>query len=148
MLGEKMSYTFTENDIKKVNELLDCQPLATGNSWSWNISNEKNKQSLVLTINNNVQLGDEDTGSLISVQTLYGYYELHNCKGFLIFEPGEVIFINESGGLVSSLIIGKECTCSMYSDIRREILTADYATLDPVVLLSAMQLSLAEDLLS
>jgi len=81
------------------------------------------------------------------VQTHHGYYELHDISGYLVFEPDEIIFVQAEKNTVSSIIIGKLCTCSMYSNIRREILKADFSTLDNAVLLSAMQLSLAESIL-
>jgi hypothetical protein len=64
----------------------------------------------------------------------------------MIFEPEEVIFINQKDDLLSSLIIGKNCTCSLFSNINRHILNADFNTLDPSVLLAAMQLSLTESI--
>jgi hypothetical protein len=65
----------------------------------------------------------------------------------MIFEPDEVIFIQATSDKVSSLIIGKNCSCSMYANISRDVLGADFAELDPAVLLSAMQLSLTESIL-
>jgi hypothetical protein len=100
-----------------------------------------------LTIYNNVELGKNKKGTLLSVQTHHGYYELHDCQSFLVFEPDEVIFINANDTFVSSLIIGGRCTCSMYTNISRDILNSDFSKLDPAVLLSAMQLSLTESIL-
>jgi hypothetical protein len=55
-----------------------------------------------------------------------------------------VIFLQNTESKVSSLIIGKNSSCSLFSNISRDILGADFSELDPAVLLSAMQLSLTE----
>jgi hypothetical protein len=62
----------------------------------------------------------------------------------MFFEPDEIIFIAHDNEFMSSLIIGKQCTCSLYSNISVKILKSDFADLHPAVLLSAMQLSIAE----
>ena len=142
-----MSYNFRDNDIKEISSVLDSKPEQLENQWSWKLSNDRTKQSLVFSIFNQVNLGKGKKGSLISVQTHHGYYELHDCIGFLTFEPDEVIFISSKKDAVSSMIIGKQCTCSMYSNISRDILKADFSSLDPAVLLSAMQLSITEEIL-
>ena len=139
-----MAYNFTSADIENISKIIDVQPNDSGGSWSWKIVNEKSKQSLLFSIYNEINLGDGEIGSLVSVQTHQGYYELHDCSAFLLFEPDEVIFINATDKFVSCLVIGKGCTCSIFSNIRRELINSDFSTLDPAVLLSAMQLSITE----
>ena len=143
-----MSYIFSKEDINKITEALGKKPQEFEGSWSWSLSNEETKQQLVFTIYNDVNIGKNKKGTLISVQTQHGYFELHACTAYMIFEPDEVIFIQATPELVSSLIIGRQSSCSMYTNIDREILNADFAKLDAPVLLSAMQLSLAEELLT
>lgn len=143
-----MAYIFTNDDINSISNILQLESKPYQNAWSWQLKNNENNQSLLFTIYNNVELGSEHFGSLISVQTQHGYYELHDCSCFMIFEPDEIIFINDSSERVSCLIIGKNCTCSMYSNIDKKILNADFSALDPAVLLSAMQLSITEAVLS
>ena len=142
-----MGFQFSDKDIENISEILGAKPEYIENAWAWRLLNKETKQSLVFTLYNNVMLGKEYKGPLVSVQTHHGYYELHDCTGFLVFEPDEIIFVQAKDDSVSSLIIGKQCSCSMYTNIRREILNADFSTLDPAVLLSAMQLSLTETVL-
>ena len=142
-----MNFVFSNKDIENIAKVLGSKPEKIAESWSWHLHNPKTKQSLVFTICNKVNLGKKYKGAVISVQTHHGYYELHDCSAFLIFEPGEVIFTNANKKKVTCLIVGKQCTCSMFSNIRREILSADFSTLDPAILLSAMQLSLTESIL-
>ena len=142
-----MSYKFTQEDISNISKIFGEINQPTENNWIWQIKNIETQQQLVVSLYNEVQLGEDTKGSLLSVQTLHGYFEIHNCIGYLVFEPDEVIFINSNDDVVSCMIVGRQGTCSMYSNIRRELLHADFTTLDPAVLLSAMQLSLTEGLI-
>lgn len=142
-----MNKLFDKSDIKKISEVLNSEPDDFGNAYSWKLTNKDNSKPMVITLYTDAKIGNELKGSLISVQTRHGYYELHGITNYLVFEPDEIIFINANSELLSCLIIGKECTCSLYSNIRREILNADFSELDSAVLLSAMQLSITENLL-
>lgn len=142
-----MGYEFTQADIDEISKILDSKAKAFDGGWSWVLKSVKNNYSLVINLYKSVKIGREHTGALVSIQTQHGYFELHDCTGYLIFEPDEIFFLQSNDKYVSSLIIGKECTCSMFSNINREIINADFSTLDPAVLLSAMQLSLTENVL-
>lgn len=142
-----MSELFQKDDIEKINEILGKSAEDLGEIYSWKLTNEENTKPMVITLYTNVGIGGDEKGALISVQTRHGYYELHGITNYLVFEPDEVIFISADSEKLSSLIIGKQCTCSLYSNIKREILNADFAELDPAVLLSAMQLSITENML-
>lgn len=138
---------FTEKDIEKVSEILNQVPKKNENSWTWSLKNNDNSKPLVFTIYTNIKITDHDFGNLISVQTQHGYYELHNISAYMFFEPDEVIFINSHLDLISCLIIGKQSTCSLYANIKRDTLNSDFIELDPAALLSAMQLSIVENIL-
>jgi hypothetical protein len=140
-------YDFKSSDIGKISEVLGSKAQIFENSSSWQIQNKQTGQALVLTIYNNIELSDEIHGSVISVQTQHGFFELHDCTGYIVFDPDEIIFVQAGGQYVSSLIIGRECTCSMYSNINRDILNSDFTELDSALLPAAMQLSLTENLL-
>jgi hypothetical protein len=123
----------------------------------FNLSNAQSRQSLALTLANDVPLGggeigtDENAdgaGALVVAQTQHGYFELHKCTAFMVFEPDEIIFLSAEGERVSGLIVGKQCTCSMFVNVHRDNLSANFAELDPRLLMSAMQLSVAEDLIT
>lgn len=140
-----MNQNFTESDIKEISRILNSAPKHFENSWQWQIKKQDNSKPLVLSIYKDAALGDDKKGVIISVQTQHGFYELHDCSGFMLFDPDEVFFIKSEGEFVSSLIVGRQCTCSLYSGIRREILNSDFSKLEPAVLLSAMQLSITEN---
>lgn len=142
-----MGFTFKKEDIDKISKILDCRCEEFPDAWSWSLKNQDTKQAVIFTIYNRVKTGRDKESNLVAVQTQHGYFELHSCTAFILFEPDEVIFINSEISKVSCLIIGKQATCSLYSNIDREILSTDFTSLDSAVLMSAMQLSLVEELL-
>jgi hypothetical protein len=142
-----MSYNFTKDDINTISNVLGGELREYDNSWTFKLNNTETSQTLVLSIHNRIQLNKNNAGSLISVQTQHGYFEMHGCMAYMEFEPDEVIFVFYNDDVLSSLIVGKHCSCSMFGNISRDILNADFAELDPAVLMAAMQLSLTESIL-
>lgn len=139
---------FSTIDIKKISSILDCEPKSIGNSTTWALTNKEIKQQLFLTVNNDVQLGGNQTGTLVSVQTQHGYFELHDCNQFITFEPEEIIFLSNGIDHVSCLVIGKSGTCSLFGKVNKGLIGTDIVKLDSAVLLAAMQLSLTESILA
>jgi len=74
---------------------------------------------------------------------------LHFCSGFVASEMlGEVTFIGEHNGHLSGIIIEKDAAFSIYSNVDNKLLTEDFTSLGPEVMLSGIALSLAEHLLT
>lgn len=143
-----MKCEFNIEDIEKISNVLNCTPEVSDNTWIWKIVNHENKQSLILTLHKNIPFDKNEIGCLVSVQTLYGYYELHNPIGYMIFEPDEVIFIQANEETISSIIVGKQSTCSVFANIKRDLINKDFKELDPAILLSVLQLSITEAILN
>lgn len=139
-----MGFSFNKEDIMTISKVLGQEPEYQENSWMWSLRNDEQDKPMIVTLHNSVSFGDEIEGSLVSVQTRHGYYELHLLTNFMIFEPDEIIFVCDKKKTISSLIIGKGNTCSLFSNIRRELLKQDFADIDPPALLSAMQISIVE----
>lgn len=142
-----MGFSFNETDIKRFNEIFGQEPELFGNSWVWSLRNDVFDKPMIISIMNDVEFGEEVFGSMVSVQTRHGYYELHNLTGFLVFEPDEIIFVCSKKKTVSCLIVGRGNTCSFYGNIRKELLLKDFADIDSSVLLSAMQLSIVQNII-
>lgn len=139
-----MSFAFTPEHIASIGTMLGIEPATMGDDSTLALSNEETRQTLTLSLHNNVQFSESDSGSLVVAHTQHGYFELHGCTGFMLFEPDEVIFYSQRAERMSFLVVGKQCTCSMFSDIVRENLSADFAEIDPRLIMSSMQLSLTE----
>lgn len=101
---------------------------------------------MAVTVYIDIEVGGKSM-SLVAVQSVHGYFELHNWTEFVVVEPDEVIFLSSDSENISSLVVSSHCSCSVYSNVSKQILTQDLTTLDPAVLLSAMQLSLVESLI-
>lgn len=143
-----MNKKFTKQDIDAISNIIGRPYQEMDTSWAWKLVNTETKQTLVFTIFNEITQGNNpELISIISVQNNQGYFELHNCTDYLLFEPDEVIFINANAEAISSLTIGNSATVSMFSNINRELLKKDFSELEAPLLLSAMQLSLADTML-
>jgi len=123
------------------------EPTVADRAWHWSIRDAASTRVLALTVSTEVDLGDGAMGTVVSAQTHQGYLELHDVTAVLTIEPDEVMFISKRGDTFSSLVVGTSCTCSLFSNIRMSLVSADFAALHPAVLMAAMQLSLAESLL-
>lgn len=84
--------------------------------------------------------------TILSAQTVHGYFELHDLSRFVPVDPDEVIFVAEEGNRISGLVVGATGTCSLFANVARATISADFATLEPALLLAAMQLGLAENI--
>jgi hypothetical protein len=149
-----MTFSFSTDDVRRIAAMLGHEPqvIPELEEYIFNLSNAQTRQSLALTLANDVPLGGDENmdaaGALVVAQTQHGYFELHNCTAFMVFEPDEIIFLSAEGEKISGLIVGKQCTCSMFTNVHRENLSANFAELDPRLLMSAMQLSVAEMVLA
>ncbi len=139
-----MNFQFQIDDIKKISETLGAEPKSGEHSWVWDIKNSQTEQKIIISLYNNVDFTDGNSGALVSVQSIHGYLELHNISRFIVFEPDEIIFIHSDDKYLSSLVVGREATSSLYSNINISLLNQDYSELEPAVLLAAMQLAIAD----
>jgi hypothetical protein len=137
----------TTNDIGTIAGVLG-QPDETGDAaWMWNLRHVESGRVLALSLTLEADCGNGERSTIVSAHTHQGYVELHGVTHCLVIEPDEVMFVAQSGTAVSSIVVGKTCTCSMYANVRVGILKQQITELDPAVMLAAMQMSLAESLL-
>lgn len=142
-----MSFHFKSDDIAKISTVLGVRAKHKGNNFRFEIENKENNRKLALEIYPDIQIG-RSTGNLISVYTSTAHLQLHFCTGYVISEMlGEVTFVGEERGKLSGLIIEREGGCSLYSNVDRSILSGDFTTLGPEVMLSGIALSLTETML-
>lgn len=142
-----MKKVFDKQDIEKISKALGVEAKFKGNNYRFEIFNSENNNKVSLEIYPDIQIGERE-GNLISVYAQCAHMQLHFCNGYVVSDMlGEVTFIGESAGKLSGLIVEKEAGCSLYTNVDRDILSGDFTTLGPEIMLSGVALSLAEDIL-
>ncbi len=138
-----MAFIFSDTDIASIARTLNATIAEQSGSWLLRIGKD-GASPIALSIHNDVGLDEHERGSLITAQTQHGYFEIHDCNAFVLVEPDEVLFVAHAGDKLSSLVVGAQSTCSLFANIRKSIINADFAKLDSSILMAAMQLSLTE----
>jgi hypothetical protein len=142
-----MEFQIAEKDIKKLEQALGILSKRRGNNYRFEIVNKSAQRKLALEIYPDIVIGKR-RGVLISVYTQTAHLQLHFCTGYVVSKLlGEITFVGESGGKLSGLTIEREGGCSLYANVDREILSGDFTTLGPEVMLSGIALSLTESVL-
>lgn len=129
----------TSDTINAVASILDARVEANGTETILYVGAGRATPAIVVTLS---ALSQGIT--LVSAQTVHGYFELHAVQRFVPVDPDEVIFVAEAAGRISGLVVGREGTCSLFANVDHAILSADLTQLDPPLLLSSMQLGLTE----
>ena len=132
---------FHKEDIEKISNFYGIDYENYEDTYTLKISNQTQSNQIFLTIAN-IEEGITNLGNIISVQTSQGFFELHNCNNFLIFPPDEIFFISENEDKLSCLIVGRNSTCSLFSNIDISIFEQNIIDLPQPILLAAMQLSI------
>jgi len=142
-----MELQITEKDITKIEQTLGVIAKRRGNNYRFEIVNKSAQRKLALEIYPDIVIGKR-RGILISVYTATAHLQLHFCTGYVVSKLlGEITFVGESDGKLSGLTIEREGGCSLYANVDREILSGDFTTLGPEVMLSGIALSLTESVL-
>lgn len=128
----------TAHDLDRITEVLGARREEFGDQVVLSIGSA-GTQTVALSLH-----GSAEVFTVVSAQTSYGYFEIHEVIRHVVVEPDEVIFLAESGEHLSGMVIGRSGACSLFANVDRAILSSDLAQLDPALLLAAMQLGLAE----
>ncbi|MCC7429321.1 hypothetical protein IT568_00620 [bacterium] len=143
-----MSFKFKKSDIKKISKALGVEAKDRVNNFRLSLISEDGSRKVSVEIYSDIPIGDEK-GNLITVYTNCTHLQLHFCCGYVVSEMlGEVTFIGEHAGKLSGLIIEKNAGCSFYANVNKDILSGDFTTLGPEVMMSGIALSLTETILS
>jgi hypothetical protein len=129
----------SSESIETVASILGARLERNGSDAVLSIGGRESAPAIVLTVSTL-----ESGAAVLSAQTIHGYFELHSVEQFVPVEPDEVIFVAEEGNRISGLVVGREGTCSLFANVDRATLSADFNTLEPALLLAAMQLGLVE----
>lgn len=131
---------------EEITKFLEINPEVSENSLTWKLYDSETRNFLFLSVYSNLKFKGSEN-NLVSVQTNFGYFELHNFNLLFFLEPNEIVFVHHDSEKINCMIVGKNCTCSLYSNIDRNLVRSNIAELEPAFLLSALQLALLEDIL-
>ncbi len=142
-----MDFQLSPENIEKIGNILGVEPKKYANYYRMELKGEDESHRISLEIYPNILIGKKE-GALITVYTPNANLQLQHCSGVVLSEVmEEVTFVGESGGKVNGLILEKSGSCSMYSNVDREMLSGDFTQLGPEVMLSGIALSLTEIML-
>jgi hypothetical protein len=140
-------FEIKELDIRKIGQILGVQVKHRGSNYRFELENKSLGRKLALEIYPAINIGQRK-GNLISVYTPTAHLQLHFCTGYVVSKLlGEITFVAESDGKLSGLTVEREGGCSLYANVDRSILSGDFTTLGPEVMLSGIALSLTENIL-
>lgn len=142
-----MGFQLSSEDFAVFGRILGVQPKSSGRTVRFEIENKEQNRKLALEIYAGIAIGKRK-GTLVSVYTPTAHLQLHFCTGYVVSEMlGELTFVGEENGKLSGLTIEREGGCSLYANVDREILSGDFTTLGPEIMMSGIALSLTESIL-
>jgi len=142
-----MALTLTKDDLEKIGSTLGAKPQDKGNNVRYELEDTEQHRKLALEVFPDIEIGKR-RGALVSVYTPTAHLQLHFCTAYVTSDVlGEVTFVGESGGKLSGLTVERTGGCSLYANVDRSILSGDFTTLGPEVMLSGIALSLTETML-
>lgn len=140
-------YQFKEDDFKKIAAILQCEVVERTDCRRFLLVNEEDHRKLTLEIYPEVENPGGKT-NLISVYTGNSHIQLHQVVGYVPSESlGEVLFISGTAEAISGLIIAREASCNMYAHVDKTIISKDFTSLAPEMMISGIALSIAEPLI-
>jgi hypothetical protein len=138
--GNDNKILITKDSILKLEELFGIKIPFNSGSYSFKVKSVKSNSVLGIDI-----YPEENNENLISVYTENSHLQLQSCTGFIISNMlEEVIFISDLGDYISGLIISRQGDCSLYSNVKKSLLSKDFMELSSEKLLSAVALSVTE----
>ena len=136
---------FAKKDVDKICACLKAESVRKEkDSYRIKITDDEGRRSLILEIFPAVALG-KGKGPMLVLYTGNAHLQLHSCSGYE--ELGEVTFVGESAGKISGLVVESQAGCSLYANVKRELLSGDFTKLGVEVMLSGVALSLAEEII-
>lgn len=123
-----------------LNEFFGVKADEYESSYIWTLVNSTFQDFIVVTLSSDFQNNEE--GIILNVQTSQGVFELHACRDYKIIEADEIFFWVEEVDSISLMIIGKQATCSMFSNINKRVLNKEITELSPNEVLAAVQVSM------
>ncbi len=148
-----MSFRFKTEDFDRIGQVLGVSGLADGTCMRYKLHDGASARRITLEVACNLDVPDavrkDGDDFVVTVMAPSSYVQLQGCTGFIASEElGEVIFFGRSAGRTSGLVVEKQAACSLYANVDDRLLSTDFAQLAPELIMSALALSMTEDLFS
>ncbi|MEX0821116.1 MAG: hypothetical protein WD021_03135 [Rhodothermales bacterium] len=146
-----MSFSFSDEDFQRIADVLGVPAKRDRSLTRYELRDESSGRQLSLEIDPDVALPegvrDDQPGNLVSVYAASSFLQLQGCTGFIASqELGEVIFFARRAGATNGLVIEREAGCSLYANVDKRLLSADFTQLPPELIMSSVALSMTETL--
>jgi hypothetical protein len=139
-----MPEPITEETIRHIGRMLGVEPKAEGDHVRFELATEHPERRLTLEVYPRIPIGHSE-GTLVTLFTPNAHLQLQHCSAVVFSEMlGEVTFVAETGGKVSGLIVEREGACSLYANVDRSLLSGDFTTLGPEIMMSSIALSIGD----
>lgn len=138
----------SSTDLNAISDALGVPAEREGSIVRYSLVHVKSGRRLALEIVPNVAMPSGETQSIVSVYTTGSFLQLQDCRRVVPApELGEVLFLSREGESVNGLVVEKEAGCSLYAGVSAKLLNADFTSLPPEMMSSAVVLSLGETVL-
>ncbi len=141
------NFNFSDKDIEKIAKVLDCEVVERIDCTRFLLVNKEEQRKLTLELYPNIEIGNAK-GNLLTVYTGNTHVQLHFVNGYVASESlGEVLFVASRNNSVSGVVVAKEAACNIYSNVDNTILSANFTSLAPEVMIAGIALSIAESVI-
>lgn len=139
-----MTEPISEETIRRIGRILGVEARREGDHVRFELASGDAQRRLTLEVYPRIPIGASD-GTLITLFTPNAHLQLQHCSAVVFSEMlGEVTFVAETGGKVSGLIVEREGACSLYANVDRDLLSGDFTTLGPEIMMSSIALSIGD----
>lgn len=139
-----MSVDISPETIRRIGEVLGAEAQFEENHYRFELQHADPPRQLVLEVYPKIPIGTA-VGALISIFTPSANLQLQHCSGVVFSDMlGEITFVAETESKISGLIVEREAACSLYANVDRELLSGDFTTLGPEIMMSSIALSLTD----
>lgn len=141
-----MIHELVEDSITEISRVLEVTPKKTGNIYRFELLHKETGRKLAFEIHLGLEIDGLPT-HMISVYSNNSFLQLHNCTGFIASDIlNQITFFGKDHKRISGLIIEKEAGCSLYANVREDLLKTDFTKLPPEVMMCSVALSLADSI--
>lgn len=135
-------------DLNAISDALGVPAEREGSIVRYSLAHEESGRRLALEVVPSVAMPSGEDRAVVSVYSTGSFLQLQDCRRVVPSpELGEVLFLSRESETVNGLVVEKEAGCSLYAGVPAKLLNADFTSLPPELMSSAVVLSLGETVL-